>query len=137
MGHLKSDDIVQPMRHLVSDFEEDFSVPVSTDLDDLENSTAGETAEADVAITATEPPLSETASADEAPAAGKEEDLPESASNNTAEGADALPGDQPGIVESPVVESPIVESPVGDTPPVVAAEPAVAEPSVADSSTES
>ncbi|KAH9367987.1 hypothetical protein HPB48_010092 [Haemaphysalis longicornis] len=137
MGHLQCDDIVQPMRHLVSDFEEDFSVPVSTDLDDLDDSTTGEATEADVAVNAAEPSLSETASAGEAaPAAGKEEDLPESAANNIVEEADALPVEQPVVAESPAVDSSMVESPAVDKPPVVA-EPAVAESSVADSSAES
>ncbi|XP_077524937.1 conserved oligomeric Golgi complex subunit 8 isoform X1 [Amblyomma americanum] len=36
MGHLKCEDIVQPMKHLVSDFEEDFSVPASTELDEAD-----------------------------------------------------------------------------------------------------
>uniref|UniRef100_G3ML85 Conserved oligomeric Golgi complex subunit 8 n=1 Tax=Amblyomma maculatum TaxID=34609 RepID=G3ML85_AMBMU len=37
MGHLKSEDIVQPMGHLVSDFEEDFSVPASTELGEADD----------------------------------------------------------------------------------------------------
>uniref|UniRef100_A0A224YZQ7 Conserved oligomeric Golgi complex subunit 8 n=1 Tax=Rhipicephalus zambeziensis TaxID=60191 RepID=A0A224YZQ7_9ACAR len=35
MGHLNCEDIVQPMKHLVSDFEEDFTVPASSETDDL------------------------------------------------------------------------------------------------------
>uniref|UniRef100_A0A131XEN5 Conserved oligomeric Golgi complex subunit 8 n=1 Tax=Hyalomma excavatum TaxID=257692 RepID=A0A131XEN5_9ACAR len=35
MGHLKCEDIVQPMKHLVSDFEEDFTVPASSETDEV------------------------------------------------------------------------------------------------------
>ncbi|XP_050034917.2 conserved oligomeric Golgi complex subunit 8 [Dermacentor andersoni] len=35
MGHLKCEDIVQPMKHLVSDFEEDFTVPASSEIDEV------------------------------------------------------------------------------------------------------
>lgn len=139
MGHLKCEDIVQPMKHLVSDFEEDFSVPVSTDLDDEENDTVGEKTDTDVAVTAKEP-LLETSSTDETPASVKE-DSPES-TTNTGEEAEALSvaggvGEQPVAVEPPAVESPAVESPAVNEPSIVV-EPDVAEPPVAaDSSAES
>ncbi|EEC13676.1 hypothetical protein IscW_ISCW011211, partial [Ixodes scapularis] len=37
MGHLNCDMIIEPMKHLVSDFEEDFSVPASVDVDEADD----------------------------------------------------------------------------------------------------
>ncbi|XP_029839680.4 conserved oligomeric Golgi complex subunit 8 [Ixodes scapularis] len=37
MGHLNCDMIIEPMKHLVSDFEEDFSVPASVDADEADD----------------------------------------------------------------------------------------------------
>ncbi|CAN7950468.1 unnamed protein product, partial [Ixodes hexagonus] len=37
MGHLNCEMIIEPMKHLVSDFEEDFSVPASADVDDVDD----------------------------------------------------------------------------------------------------
>ncbi|KAL3202801.1 hypothetical protein MRX96_001177 [Rhipicephalus microplus] len=122
MGHLHCEDIVQPMKHLVSDFEEDFTVPASSETDDL--SVTDEITLTDVTKEdqqhSTETPSEATASMEDGRDEVKDEPMDESK-------------DEP--VSSPLLQS-TVEPPAVADDSVSTEISAVADPPVDDAATD-
>nr|XP_037278750.1 conserved oligomeric Golgi complex subunit 8-like [Rhipicephalus microplus] len=122
MGHLHCEDIVQPMKHLVSDFEEDFTVPASSETDDL--SVTDEITLTDVTKEdqqhSTETPSEATASMEDGRNEVKDEPMDESK-------------DEP--VSSPLLQS-TVEPPAVADDSVSTEISAVADPPVDDAATD-